>query len=204
MADYHDIYLKCDVLLFADFMEKFRATCLAHYSLGAVHHYTAPGPAWDADLRMTHVSLELITDIDMYHFIKKSIRGGIPMFTTRYAQANFPTLPGYDASRSHAHLVYLDADNVYGWAISQPLPTGAFRFLQPDEVEALSTGESYPTMLETDTYMRWISTIHNIYTTLTTTTHSPPSRWRSVVICIHPPSRQPFHRLHLKGKSGMW
>ena len=44
MTDYHDIYLKCDILLLVDFFEKFRASsCLAHYSLGAVHYYTAPG-----------------------------------------------------------------------------------------------------------------------------------------------------------------
>ena len=62
MADSHDIYLKCDVLLLADFFEKFCATCLAHYSLDAVHYYIAPAFTWDAALRMTHVSLELITD----------------------------------------------------------------------------------------------------------------------------------------------
>ena len=68
LADYHDIYLKCDVLLLAHFFEKFRASCLAHYSLDAVHYYTAPGLAWDAALKMSRVSL--ITDIiDMYHFI---------------------------------------------------------------------------------------------------------------------------------------
>ena len=64
IADYHDIYMKCDVLLLAEFLENFRAICLTYYILDAVHYYTAPGLAWDAALRMTHVSLELITDID--------------------------------------------------------------------------------------------------------------------------------------------
>ena len=106
--------------------EKFRASWLAHYSIDAVHYYTAPGLAWDAALRMTHVSLELITD--MYHFVENSIQGGISMTTTRYAQANFPTRPGYDASHPHVHLIYLDANNLYGWAMFQPLPTGAHRW----------------------------------------------------------------------------
>ena len=53
MPDYHDIYLTYDVLLLTDFFEKFRTTCLAHYSLDAVHYYTAPGLAWDAALRIT-------------------------------------------------------------------------------------------------------------------------------------------------------
>ena len=59
------------------------------------------------------------------------------MMTTRYAQVNFPTLPGYDASHPHVH-IYLDANNLYGWAMSQPLPTCGFRFLQPDEIVSLA------------------------------------------------------------------
>ena len=59
------------------------------------------------------------------------------MITTMYAQANFSTLPGYDASHPHIHLIYLYANNLYGWTMSQPLPTRVFRFLQPDEIEAL-------------------------------------------------------------------
>ena len=58
-ADYHDIYLKCDVLLLTGFFEKYRATCLAHSSRDAVHYYTAPSLACDAALRMTPVSREL-------------------------------------------------------------------------------------------------------------------------------------------------
>ena len=60
------------------------------------------------------------------------------MITTRYARANAPTLPAYDASRPNVNLIYLDANNLYGWAMSQPLPAHGFRFLQPDEIEALT------------------------------------------------------------------
>ena len=126
------------MLHLTDLFEKFRATCLAHYSLDAVHYYTASGLAWDAALRMTHVSLELITDIDMYHFIENRIRGVVSMITTRYARANAPTLPAYDASRPNVNLIYLDANNLYGWAMPQPLPIHGFRFLQPGEIEALA------------------------------------------------------------------
>ena len=101
IADYHDIYLKCDVLLRTDIFEKFRTTCLAHYSLDAVHYYTSPGLAWDAALRMTHVSLELITDIDMYHFMENSIRGCI-------------------SANRNVNLIYLDANNLYRRAMSRP------------------------------------------------------------------------------------
>ena len=112
MAEYHDIYLKYDVLLLAEFFKKFRTTCLAYYSLDAVHYYTAPGLAWNAALRISRVDLELITDVDMYHFIENSMRGGISMIITRYVSANVPTLPEYDASLPNQNLIYLDANNL--------------------------------------------------------------------------------------------
>ena len=138
IADYRDIYLKCEVLPLTDFFDKFRANCLAHYSLDAIHYYTAPGLAWDADLRMIRFSLEPITDIDMYHFIENSIRSGVSMITTRYAPGNAPTLPAYDASRPNVNLIYLGANNLHGWAMFQPLATHGLRFLQPDDIEALA------------------------------------------------------------------
>ena len=185
MADYHDIYLKCDVLLLPDFFEKFRVTCLAYYILEAVHYYAATDLAWDAALRITHVSLELITDIDMYHFIENNIRGGISMITTRNAWANASTLPAYNASCPSVNLMYLDANNLYGWAMSQPLPTHGFRFLQPDEIETLAVevGELSDDaedgyIFEVDlSYPQHLPDAHDDYPLA-------PERWRLVVIFI--------------------
>ena len=70
MADYWDIYLQLDVLLLADFFEKFRTTCLEYYSLDPVHYFTTPGLAWDAALRLSRGDLQLIIDVDMYHFVE--------------------------------------------------------------------------------------------------------------------------------------
>ena len=108
MADYHDIYLQLDVLLRADSFKKFRKT------------YTTPGLAWHAAVRMSRVDLQLITDVDMYHFVENSIRGGISMISTHHALANNPSFPDtYDASLPKQNLIYLDANNLYGWAMSQ-------------------------------------------------------------------------------------
>ena len=183
------------MLLLIDLFEKFRATCLEHYS------YTLHNSRSRLGCSSQNVTcpLKLITYIDMYHFIENSIRGGVSMITTRYARAIAPTLPAYDASHPNVNLIYLDANSLYGCAMFQPLLAYGFRFLQPDEIEALAVEVwELPMMMKMDTYLRWILAVHNIYTTLTTTTHSPPSRWSLVVICIHPLSRQSLHRLHLQ------
>ena len=102
------------------------------------YYYTTHGLAWDAALRMSSVDLQLITDNDMNNFIENSIHGGISMNSTRHAQANNPSFPAtYDANLPRQDLIYLDANNLYGWAMSQSLPTRGFRLLQQEEISAL-------------------------------------------------------------------
>ena len=77
MGDYHDLYLKADVLLLADVFEKFFNTCLEYYGLDPCHYISSPRLSWDARLKITGTELELISDIDMHLFIEKEMRGGI-------------------------------------------------------------------------------------------------------------------------------
>ena len=138
IADYHDVYLQLDVLLLVDFFEKFRRTCLDFYSLDPQHYCTTPGLAWDAALRMSRVELELITDESIYNLIENSIRGPISMISTRYARANNPSFPfTYNDKLPRQDLIYLDANNLYGCAMSQFLSTHGFRLLSSGEITAL-------------------------------------------------------------------
>ena len=126
---YHDTYLKTDVLLLADVFETFRDTCLKHYNLDPAHFYTAPGLAWKAALKLTGVKLELLTDIDMLLMVEQGIRGGITQAVQRYAKANNKYMGDqYNADSESAYLQYLDANNLYGWAMVQKLPTHGFKW----------------------------------------------------------------------------
>ena len=96
MGDYHDHYLKRDVLLLADVFEKFIDTCLKFYGLDPCHYFSSPGLSWDAMLKMTGVKLEKISDIDKYLFIEKGLRGGISYIAKRYSEANNKYMKNYD------------------------------------------------------------------------------------------------------------
>jgi hypothetical protein len=137
LGQYHDLYMVTDTLLLADVFENFRKLCLEYYDLDPAHFYTAPGLAWQACLKMTGVKLELLTDIDMYLFIEHGLRGGISTISNRYAKANNCYLPDYDPSQPNVFISYLDANNLYGWAMSEALPTHGFCWLNDAERENL-------------------------------------------------------------------
>ena len=88
MGDYHDHYLKKDVLLLADVFEKLIGTCLKFYKLDSYHYFSSPGLGWDSVLKMTGVKSKKISDIDMYLFLEKGLRGGISYIAKRYGRAN--------------------------------------------------------------------------------------------------------------------
>ena len=137
MGDFHDLYLKTDVLLLADVMENFRKLCEKHYDLDPAHFFTVPGMAWDAMLKLTEIELELLEEgqIDMLLMIEKGIRGGISNAFKRYAKANNKFMKDFDPAEKSSFIVYLDANNLYGWAMSKPLPVGGFEWMAEEELE---------------------------------------------------------------------
>ena len=141
MGDYHDLYLKSDILLLADVFENFRKTCLQYYKLDPCHYFTSPGLSWDAMLKMTDIKLELMVDIDMFQFIEKGMRGGISYIANRYGKANNKYMKNYDEKAPSKYIMYLDAKNLYGWAMSQTLPTGGFKWLSPKQIEKINLGK---------------------------------------------------------------
>ena len=140
MRDYHDFYLKLDVLLLADVFENFRLTASGSYGLDPLHYLTLPSFSWDACLRKTRVELDLLDDPEKFLMIENNIRGGLSGVSHRHARANNPyTEHPYNSSLPNSYITYVDANNLYGHAMRQPLPTGKFRFLQPNEIRDLET-----------------------------------------------------------------
>ena len=169
MGDYHDLYLKSDILLLADVFENFRKTCLQYYKLDPCHYFTSPGLSWDAMLKMTNIKLELMTDIDTFQFIEKGMRGGTSYIANRYGEANNKYMKTYNEKAPSKYIMYLDANNLYGWAMSQYLPTGNFKWLSQKQIEKTNLGEYTENskkglILEVDLeYPQELHDLHNDY-----------------------------------------
>ena len=169
--EYHELYNITDVLLLADVFENFRDLCLKIYGLDPVYYFTAPGLAWDACLKMTNIDLELLSDPNMLLMFEKGIRGGISIISNRYGEANNKYMrKGYNKNKPSKYLMYLDANNLYGCAMSEKLPTHGFKWLTGGEMEKLFNNrviqvwEKTPCILEVDLeYPENLHDLHNDY-----------------------------------------
>ena len=170
LKDYLKLYNISDVLLLADVFENFRDICLKNYGLDPVHYYTAPGLAWDAMLKITKINLELLSDVDKLLMIEKGIRGGISIISNRYGKANNKYMKDFNNSEPSKYLTYLDANNLYGWAMKQKLPTHKFEWMTNKEIENIFNNqivqvwEKTPCILEVDLeYPEELHDRHNDY-----------------------------------------
>ena len=119
LGDYHDLYVQSSTLLLADVFENFRNKCSEINELNSDHFWSVPGLAWQACLKMTGVELELLTNIDMLFMTEKGIRGGISQAIHRYVKANNKNMKNYHKNIESSYLMYLDANSLYGWGMSQ-------------------------------------------------------------------------------------
>ena len=130
LGDYHDLYVQSDTLLLADVFGNLTKKCIEIYELDSAHFVSAPGLAWQACLKKTEVELEFLNDIDMLLMVEKGIRGATCHSIHTYAKANSKYMKNYDENIESSYLMYLDANNFYGWEMSQKLPINGFKWIK--------------------------------------------------------------------------
>eukprot|EP00732_Lithocolla_globosa_P000001 Lithocolla_globosa_v1_NODE_1_length_16663_cov_42.954359.p1 type:complete len:1376 gc:universal NODE_1_length_16663_cov_42.954359:11827-15954(+) len=171
-GEYHDIYLTADVLLLADVFENFRFTAHNTYGLDPARYVTIPGYAWDCMLKYTGEELELLTQQSKYVFLERGLRGGISMISNRHAVANNSYMKeGYDENKPNSFIIDLDANNLYGWAMSQPLPFSNFNWVNEswntftsNYIMNMNPDDPYGAILEVDLeYPSRLHDLHNDY-----------------------------------------
>ena len=166
MGDYHDLYMKSDVLLLADVFENFRAMAIDTYKLDPAHYYTAPGLAWDSMLRCTGVQLKLLEDLDMYLMLESGIRGGVSVISKKWAKANNHYTEDYDPSKTSNYLMYLDANNLYGWGMSQKMPYDNFEWVEEEQLSQMDVStlpEDADTGYIFEVDLSYPQSIHNLH-----------------------------------------
>jgi hypothetical protein len=144
MRDYMLEYLRLDVHQLADDFEEFRSMAMKDDGLDPAHYMTAPGLSWDAAFLSTGAEVELITDPNMFQFFEDGIRGGMVFVNQHQIAANTPRVPEtFNPQEAFCDLMYVDANNLYGQALSMPLPQNGFRWMQQAELDQLDV-LSYP------------------------------------------------------------
>ena len=131
LKEYHDLYLK------ADLFENFRRTCHKAFRLDPAHHLTARSSSWDAMLKMTQIELELLSASALFGLIEKGLRG-VSMITKRYPKANHKYLQTFDPQQANNFIIYLDANNLYGNAMSQPVPFKEFQCVESEHAKDIN------------------------------------------------------------------
>ena len=107
-----------------------------HYGLDPAWQFSAPDSAWDATLKIRKVQFKLLSDPDMLLMIESGIRGGIATISHRHAKANNEYMgTEFHPAEESEFISYLDANNLYGWVISKPLPTSGFEWMTDDELD---------------------------------------------------------------------
>ena len=129
MGEYHDLYVQSDTLLLADVFENFRNMCLKEYELDSSYFYSTPGLTLQACLKKTGVKIDLLTDNDMLLMVENGIREGMCQSTYRYVKANNKYMKKYNKNKESAYLQYLDANNLFGWAMSKKSPVNGLKWV---------------------------------------------------------------------------
>ena len=150
IKDYANLYLMCDVLQLVDIIVNARETFFASHKLDMLRYYGAPGYSWDAFLFQLHFKPELfkVTEMNMVCFFMQCIRGGCSGIMTRFAQANNKLIKGqYDPEKEETFILYLDANNLYGWSMMQKLPYAEFLWFTEHELAAFNEGGQTYTLM---------------------------------------------------------
>ncbi|RLU23489.1 hypothetical protein DMN91_003694 [Ooceraea biroi] len=170
LGQYSDLYLKTDVLLLADVFQNFRETC---------------------------IEFELLTHVDMVLFVERGVRGGLSQCSHRYARANNRHAPSYDPSEPSTYLMYYDVNNLYGWAMCQPLPSSGFRWVEDVstlDVSAIPSDSPTGYILERDLeYPRHLHDAHSDLSFYPTSEASPDKRQEKLLATLRDKERYMIH-----------
>ena len=127
MLEYTELYCKLDTLLLAEIMFSFRELIFKEFKLAVENYISTPQLAFDACLKLLDEPIGLMSDPTMVNMIEQNIRGGVSFVNNRHTTS----------SSENGELLYLDANNLYGYAQSLPVPVGEYNWISQADFLAL-------------------------------------------------------------------
>lgn len=205
LGSYSDLYLKVDILLLTDVFENFRSLCIDNYGLDCAHYFSLPGLTFDAMLKYTNIELELLTNYDQYMFIERGIRGGITSCSKRHAIANNKYMNDkYDSKKESSYLMNYDSNNLYGLALSKPLPYSSFEWMSKKDMkgfDVMNVSDDSPVgfICEIDIeYPPHLHDYHNELPLLPENKAPPNCKQKKLLTTLEDKSRYVCHYVNLK------
>ena len=119
------------------FFKNFQILLMKH-NLDPRNSYTLPGFSWQSMLKMTKIELGLISNADMYLFLMDAIRVGISVCNKKHVIADNKYIN--KNTTNYKYLLYLEANNLYGYIMSQKLPYKNFKWSNNLKLDKLQTG----------------------------------------------------------------
>ena len=166
LGEYHDLYVQSDTLL-AEVFENFRNTCIKVHELDHAHFLSLPGLTWQPCLKKRNINLELLADYDMLLMVEEGIRGGICHSIHRHAKPNNKYMKNYDEGKEYSYIQYLDANNLYGWAVSQKLAVNGFKWVNDvTEIKIKNYDENYDKGYILKVDIKYPKQIHDLHSDL--------------------------------------
>ena len=136
LGDYHDLYVQADTAQLSDVFQSFRSLCLNEYQLDPAYFVSTRSLAFEAMLKIRNAKIELFTDINMLLVTENGIRGGLTQVIKKHGVANNKYLPCYDNTKKSVYLQYLDANNLYGYAMCKKWPLSAYKWANVEDFDS--------------------------------------------------------------------
>ena len=163
MYEYHDLYLKIDVLLLVCMFEIFRKESINSFELDPAHYLSTSGYSWDEMLRLTYVNVKLISDFEKYVFIEGTIRGRISLICKGYAKANNKYLKSCDANKPTSYIIYLVANNLYGCSMMHLLAIEILDWIEPTDFSPDNYSNNNPIECFSEVDLDYPDELHDLH-----------------------------------------
>ena len=127
-----ECYLKIDILLLSDYFNNFRKLMFDQFKLDCLKYTSSPSYTRDCCLLSSKCKIETFQDIDVYNFIKNSIKGGLSDSLNSYTKLD----------NENQTIAYVDINLMYPHSLRKKVPIGKYKFIDIEKFDETKYGDN--------------------------------------------------------------